>query len=113
MSDAKGQQHEPSMEEILASIRKIISDDQAPPPAPEPEPVKPEPEPTLKADTLEPGFGTVEYYKRKGLIWSGVLLISMLFGQLTPASFNFAHGFAHIHSVVQLCEGVKASDLDG
>src|SRR5258707_1047148 len=27
MSDAKGQQHEPSMEEILASIRRIIAED--------------------------------------------------------------------------------------
>ena len=27
MSEAKGQQHEPSMEEILASIRRIIAED--------------------------------------------------------------------------------------
>jgi cell pole-organizing protein PopZ len=34
MSDAKGQQHEPSMEEILASIRRIIAEDgDAPAPA--------------------------------------------------------------------------------
>jgi cell pole-organizing protein PopZ len=58
MSDAKGQQHEPSMEEILASIRRIIAEDgdaaapvaaaadsapapaavAAPPPAPAPSP---------------------------------------------------------------------------
>jgi cell pole-organizing protein PopZ len=34
MSDAKGQ-HEPSMEEILASIRRIIAEDNETPPAPE------------------------------------------------------------------------------
>ena len=28
MSEAKGQQHEPSMEEILASIRRIIADEE-------------------------------------------------------------------------------------
>lgn len=51
--------HEPTMEEILASIRRIISEDDAPEdkaqPAPEPEPVAaapaPEPEPEI---TFEP-----------------------------------------------------------
>jgi uncharacterized protein len=52
MSDDKAQQ-EPSMEDILASIRRILSEDEAedkkaPPPAPEPEPepvAMPEPDP--------------------------------------------------------------------
>ena len=30
MSDAKGQQHEPSMEEIIASISRIIAEDKTP-----------------------------------------------------------------------------------
>lgn len=46
---------EPTMEEILASIRRIISEDDAPadggPPAPEPEP---EPEPQAAAPVFEP-----------------------------------------------------------
>jgi cell pole-organizing protein PopZ len=52
MSSSANPQHEPTMEEILASIRKIISEDQQPEPArpaPMPAPVKaqpaPEPEP--------------------------------------------------------------------
>lgn len=66
MSDAKGQQ-EPSMEEILASIRRIIAEDndtgkpaeeEAPAPSPPPPPPPPmrEPEPApmaLKEDVLE------------------------------------------------------------
>ncbi|MEH0195950.1 DUF2497 domain-containing protein [Caulobacter sp. CCNWLY153] len=56
MSDQSSQ--EPTMEEILASIRRIISEDDAPaaeaapPPAPAPEPV-PEPEPVIEDDVLE------------------------------------------------------------
>ncbi len=58
---AKSAAPEPSMEEILASIRKIISDDQAPPPEPEPEPVpvpvaaepEPEPKPAEEEDVLD------------------------------------------------------------
>jgi cell pole-organizing protein PopZ len=57
-------QHEPTMEEILASIRKIISEDtpEAPAaPAPAPAPVaaapaparQPEPEPVIETDVLE------------------------------------------------------------
>ena len=51
-------QHEPTMEEILASIRKIISEDapeaapEAPPPAPVPPPAAPVPEP-VHDDVLE------------------------------------------------------------
>ncbi|MFT4254003.1 MAG: DUF2497 domain-containing protein [Caulobacter sp.] len=53
MSDQSSQ--EPTMEEILASIRRIISEDDAPaaeasPPAPEP---VPEPEPVIEDDVLE------------------------------------------------------------
>ncbi|MBO9558403.1 MAG: DUF2497 domain-containing protein, partial [Caulobacter sp.] len=56
MSDQSSQ--EPTMEEILASIRRIISEDDAPaepaaeaaPPPPEPEP---EPEPFVEDDILE------------------------------------------------------------
>ncbi|MBN8552378.1 MAG: DUF2497 domain-containing protein [Caulobacterales bacterium] len=63
MSD---QTQEPTMEEILASIRRIISEDEpaegapaaeaAPPPAPEPEvpAVEPEPEPVAAAPEPEP-----------------------------------------------------------
>jgi uncharacterized protein len=49
MSEAKGQQ-EPSMEEILASIRRIIAEDSdtAKPPLPEPEPL-----PVEEEDVLE------------------------------------------------------------
>jgi cell pole-organizing protein PopZ len=56
MSDQSSQ--EPTMEEILASIRRIISEDDAPaaeaapPPAPAPEPVL-EPEPVIEDDVLE------------------------------------------------------------
>jgi cell pole-organizing protein PopZ len=62
---ASNPQHEPTMEEILASIRKIISEDssEAPPPAPvapapvqaapAPEPVRLVPEPEPEADVLE------------------------------------------------------------
>src|SRR5690606_37759036 len=58
----QGQAQEPTMEEILASIRRIISEDSgaeepaqaageaAPPPPPAPEP---EPEPELEDDILE------------------------------------------------------------
>src|SRR5271170_4188494 len=45
MSEAKGQQHEPSMEEILASIRRIIAEDgdtAAPPAAAKPTEKSPE-----------------------------------------------------------------------
>lgn len=73
MSDDKAQQ-EPSMEDILASIRRILSEDEAkepdkeeappppppppPPPEPEPEPepmvmAEPEPEPESEEDVLE------------------------------------------------------------
>jgi cell pole-organizing protein PopZ len=59
MSEAKGQQHEPSMEEILASIRRIIAEDgdtAAPPaaakPAEKPAP-DPEPEPPPEEEVLE------------------------------------------------------------
>ena len=66
MSDAKGQQ-EPSMEEILASIRRIIAEDNdtgkpaeeeapAPSPPPPPPPLTPEPAPApaaFKEDVLE------------------------------------------------------------
>src|SRR5262249_28528222 len=45
MSDAKGQQHEPSMEEILASIRRIIAEDGEAAPAE----AKPEPAPAPAA----------------------------------------------------------------
>jgi uncharacterized protein len=47
-------QHEPTMEEILASIRKIISEDtpEAAPPAPEPPPPAPAPQP-VHDDVLE------------------------------------------------------------
>lgn len=55
MSDQSSQ--EPTMEEILASIRRIISEDdapaaEAPPPPPAPEPVY-EPEPVVEDDVLE------------------------------------------------------------
>ncbi|KSB88187.1 pole-organizing protein PopZ [Caulobacter vibrioides] len=54
MSDQSSQ--EPTMEEILASIRRIISEDDAPAaeaaPPPAPEPV-PEPEPLIEDDVLE------------------------------------------------------------
>ena len=40
---------EPTMEEILASIRRIISEDDAPPAAPEPEPAAAAPEPAAAA----------------------------------------------------------------
>jgi uncharacterized protein len=44
MSSSANPQHEPTMEEILASIRKIISEDQPeaakPAPAPQPVPVQ-------------------------------------------------------------------------
>lgn len=55
MSDAKGQQ-EPSMEEILASIRRIISEDsdaEAMPPRPQPAP-EPKPEPMPEPPALAP-----------------------------------------------------------
>ncbi len=63
-------QHEPTMEEILASIRKIISEDapegapaaERPPPAPEPAPPMPPPEP----DVLELTQEFVEAPKRRG-----------------------------------------------
>ena len=64
MSSTASPQHEPTMEEILASIRKIISDDQPeaakPAPAPAPIPVRsvsaqpaPAPVPQPEADILE------------------------------------------------------------
>jgi cell pole-organizing protein PopZ len=65
MSDPKAGQNEPTMEEILASIRRIISEDGAdqqaappaeeppPPPMPEPEPEF-EPEPMVAAPEPEP-----------------------------------------------------------
>jgi uncharacterized protein len=55
MSDAKAQQHEPSMEEILASIRRIIAEDgdtaapAAPPADGRDEPVAPAPGPGMQA----------------------------------------------------------------
>lgn len=74
MSDAKNQQAEPSMEEILASIRRIISEDSAdagkgqpaaaapaaapspaPPPAPAPTPT---PVPTAEAPSPPPAAAT-------------------------------------------------------
>jgi len=56
MSDDKGQ-HEPTMEEILASIRRIISEDDEPkarPAEPEPEPEAPPPPPPPKAAAPPP-----------------------------------------------------------
>jgi cell pole-organizing protein PopZ len=53
MSEAKGQQHEPSMEEILASIRRIIAEDgdtAAPPAAAKP---AEKPEPPQEEEVLE------------------------------------------------------------
>lgn len=56
MSEAKATQQEPSMEEILASIRRIISEDtdpgKQPPAPPAPEPVMPE-KPAAKPEVLE------------------------------------------------------------
>ena len=46
-------QHEPTMEEILASIRKIISEDSTNEAPPQPEPVEPPSKPVLDADVLE------------------------------------------------------------
>ncbi|MFD0933638.1 DUF2497 domain-containing protein, partial [Methylobacterium trifolii] len=45
--------HEPSMEEILASIRRIIADDQAVKPAEAPAPRAPAPEPEDVLDLAE------------------------------------------------------------
>jgi cell pole-organizing protein PopZ len=70
MSEAKGQQHEPSMEEILASIRRIIAEDgdtAAPPaaakpaekPAPAPEPEPPEEEVLELTEVVEPDGSVV------------------------------------------------------
>ncbi len=65
MSDEKSQQQEPTMEEILASIRRIISENDegdakpagaAPAPAAAPEPApkaEPQPEPKKEEDVLE------------------------------------------------------------
>ncbi len=61
MAEDKESNADPSMEEILASIRKIISDDTPPPepePAPEPKPAseplpEPEPEPAASEEVLE------------------------------------------------------------
>jgi len=61
MASPSSPQHEPTMEEILASIRKIISEDstEAPqqaapaPVAPAPQPVARAPEPEPEADVLE------------------------------------------------------------
>jgi len=67
MAEDNDSSADPSMEEILASIRKIISDDTPPPaqdaapePQPEPEPIpepvpepQPEPEPTPPEEVLE------------------------------------------------------------
>jgi uncharacterized protein len=58
MSSAANPQHEPTMEEILASIRKIISEDQpdSAKPAAEPTPVRAaaaEAQPHLESDVLE------------------------------------------------------------
>lgn len=66
MSDDKAQQ-EPSMEDILASIRRILSEDEAeekakaPMPEPEPEPMpEPEPEPApLPQDDIDALFASV------------------------------------------------------
>lgn len=49
---ASSPQHEPTMEEILASIRKIISEDSSEPP-PKPMAAEPEPEPQMEAEVLE------------------------------------------------------------
>lgn len=54
---AQPKANEPSMEEILASIRRIIADDEKPaetPPAPEPEPVALAPEPAPEPPVPEP-----------------------------------------------------------
>lgn len=54
---AQPKANEPSMEEILASIRRIIADDEKPaetPPAPEPEPVALAPEPAPEPPAPEP-----------------------------------------------------------
>jgi cell pole-organizing protein PopZ len=58
MSSSANPQHEPTMEEILASIRKIISEDQpdGAKPAPEPTPVRAaaaEAQPHVESDVLE------------------------------------------------------------
>ena len=67
MSEDKAQQ-EPSMEDILASIRRILSEDEVedkpkapetPPPEPEPEPMpEPEPSPTFAQDDIDSMFDT-------------------------------------------------------
>jgi len=67
MSEDKAQQ-EPSMEDILASIRRILSEDEVedkpkapetPPPEPEPEPMpEPEPTPTFAQDDIDSLFDT-------------------------------------------------------
>lgn len=60
--------HEPTMEEILASIRRIISEDDAPEaeakaaPAPEPEP-EPEPEPYIEPEPEEDVLELTETYE--------------------------------------------------
>jgi cell pole-organizing protein PopZ len=53
MSDDKAQQ-EPSMEDILASIRRILSEDEAEDKPKAPEPVAPEPEPEPEPPPPEP-----------------------------------------------------------
>jgi cell pole-organizing protein PopZ len=58
MSSSANPQHEPTMEEILASIRKIISEDQpdatkTPAPSARSAPVEPAPAPQAEADVLE------------------------------------------------------------
>jgi cell pole-organizing protein PopZ len=57
MSEAKGQQHEPSMEEILASIRRIIAEDgdtTAEPATAAAAPAEPAPAPALAPEPAAP-----------------------------------------------------------
>jgi uncharacterized protein len=49
MSQKAAKAQEPSMEEILASIRRIISDENGEQPAPKPEPARPAPPPLASA----------------------------------------------------------------
>ena len=65
MSSAQPKSAEPSMEEILASIRRIISDDQAPKPAPPAPPVQEAPAPT--APPPEPPVAPEPVVARKPL----------------------------------------------
>jgi cell pole-organizing protein PopZ len=58
---------EPSMEEILASIRRIIADDDARP-APKPAPPAAEPEPSPKQDDIDALFGAEPSIEGAGVL---------------------------------------------